>query len=200
MMIAFLAKAQDDGDGKIHTYQVDHSVKASAPDSIDLKIENNNAYYQKTFKVDSNIKVSTIYTRVLEFMAAKNFQQNYGYEQEGKIIFTSAQDLNMSSGTAFENYEAGPFPYTVQFAFSVDMKNGRYRCTISNVIFFLPSDAGNWRTNLSVVYEKMTGNGSRRIKTYAKSLIDSFEKYLIDLTNGLYNEVEHKADIYNSKF
>ena len=88
-MIAFLAKAQDDSDGKIHTYQVDHSVKSSAPnapDSINLKTENNNAYYQKTFKVDSNIKVSTIYTRVLEFMAAKNFQQNYGYEQEGKLF------------------------------------------------------------------------------------------------------------------
>ncbi len=203
MMIAFLAKAQDDGDGKIRTYQVDHSVKSPAPiapDSIKLKIEDNNVYYQKTFKVDSNIKVSSIYTRVLEFMAAKNFQQNYGYEQEGKIIYTSAQDLNATSGTFFENYEAGASPYTVQFAFSVDMKNGRFRCTISNVVFFLPSEGGNWRTNLYLVYQKMTGNESRRVKNYARSLIDSFEKYLIDFTNGLYTEVEHKADIYNSKF
>ncbi len=199
LLFVLTAKARD----KIYTYPADHTIKPTMfplPDSIKLQTANSNAYYQKTFKVDSGIKVSSIYTRVLEFMAAKNFQQNYGYEQEGKLIFTTAQDLNITQGTAFENYDTNPMPYTVQFAFSVDMKNGRYRCTISNVVFFLPSENGTRRTNLFEVYEKMTGNEPRRVKSYAKSLIDSFEKYLIDLTNGLYTEVDHKADIYNSKF
>ncbi|MBS1527324.1 MAG: hypothetical protein JST19_16850, partial [Bacteroidetes bacterium] len=61
------------------------------PDTIKLHVEGTRAYYQQVVKVDSNIRLSSIYTRVLEFMAAKNFQQNYGYEQEGKVIFTTTQ-------------------------------------------------------------------------------------------------------------
>jgi hypothetical protein len=131
-------------------------------------------------------------------MAAKNFQQTYGYEQEGKMIFTTTQDLNTTIGTVEPSEDMNP--YTVQFAFIIDMKNGRYRCTISNVVFFLPSDYGNRRMTLYEVYIKETSNESRRITRNAKMLIDSFERYLVDLTKGLRIEVEHKADIYNSKF
>ncbi|HEX3383724.1 MAG TPA: hypothetical protein VHS53_00980, partial [Mucilaginibacter sp.] len=65
-LLAFLitnAKAQDD----------DRSKKAPsyALDSVKLITDSNHtAYYQKIVKVDSTIKLSTIYTRVLEFMAA----------------------------------------------------------------------------------------------------------------------------------
>jgi hypothetical protein len=196
LLASLVVRAQD--DGKVRTYQVPHPEKTTELDSVGLRTDNNSAYFQKTFKVDSNIKISTIYTRALQFMAAKNFQQNYGYEQEGKMIFTSTQDLNTTPGTAEPSDEMDP--YTVQFAFTIDMRNGRYRCTISNVTFYLPSDYGNRRMTLYEVYQKQTSNESRRITKNAKMLIDSFERYLVDLTKGLHTEVEHKADIYNSKF
>jgi hypothetical protein len=182
----------------VRTSQVPHPEKVTELDSVGLRIDNTNAYFQKTFKVDSNIKISTIYTRALQFMAAKNFQQNYGYEQEGKMIFTTTQDLTTTPGTAEPSDDMDP--YTVQFAFTIDMRNGRYRCTISNVTFYLPSDYGNRRMTLYEVYEKETSNESRRITRNAKMLVESFERYLVYLTNGLHAEVEHKADIYNSKF
>jgi hypothetical protein len=185
-------------EGQVRTSQVPHPEKVTELDSVGLRIDNTNAYFQKTFKVDSNIKISTIYTRALQFMAAKNFQQNYGYEQEGKMIFTTTQDLTTTPGTAEPSDDMDP--YTVQFAFTIDMRNGRYRCTISNVTFYLPSDYGNRRMTLYEVYEKETSNESRRITRNAKMLVESFERYLVYLTNGLHAEVEHKADIYNSKF
>lgn len=193
---SLIVRAQD--DGKVRTYQAPHAEKVTELDSVGLRIDNTNAYFQRTFKVDSNIKISTIYTRALQFMAAKNFQQNYGYEQEGKMIFTTTQDLTTTPGTAEPSDDMDP--YTVQFAFTIDMRNGRYRCTISNVTFYLPSDYGNRRMTLYEVYEKETSNESRRITRNAKMLVESFERYLVYLTNGLHAEVEHKADIYNSKF
>ncbi len=196
LLASLIVRAQE--GGTVRTSQAPQVEKSTEVDTVGLRLDNTNAYFQKTFKVDSNIKISTIYVRALQFMAAKNFQQTYGYEQEGKMIFTSTQDLNTTIGTVEPSEEMNP--YTVQFAFIIDMKNGRYRCTISNVVFFLPSDYGNRRMTLYEVYEKQTGNESRRITRNAKMLIDSFERYLVDLTKGLHTEVEHKADIYNSKF
>src|ERR1700761_2048888 len=65
-----------------------------ANDSIKLKIEGNTGYYMQSVKVDSGITEHKIYMRTLEFMAGKNFQQNYGYDEEGKLICTTVQDLN----------------------------------------------------------------------------------------------------------
>ena len=81
------------------------------------------------------------------------------------------------------------------------MKNGRYRYTISNVIFYLPSVNGKpGRMTLYELYEKENGNESRRIQRNAKTIADSFEKYLVSLTGELYTEIEHKAVIYDKKF
>jgi len=180
------------------TQAQDASKNQPTPDSIKLHVEGNMAYYQKTFRVDSNIKISTIYLRALQFMAAKNFQQNYGYEQEGKMIFTTTQDLNSTPASVEPNEDMQP--YTVQFAITVDMKNSRYRCTISNITFYMPTDYGNRRMTLYDVYEKETSGESRRITKNARTLRESFERYLISLTNELYAEVEHKEALYNSKF
>ncbi len=168
------------------------------PDSVKLKVDSNTAYYQKTVKIDSNIKISMIYLRTLQFMSAKNFTQNYGYEEEGKMIFTTTQDLNANA--VFNGDNDDPNPYTVQFAITIDMKNGRYRYTISNVIFYLPTLNGNRRMTLYELYDKETGNEPRRIQRNAKTIVDSFEKYLVRLTGELYTEIEHKAVIYNTKF
>ena len=194
--ILLTAKAQD--EGMVRTYQVDHNKKPAIPDSVKMKIDSNTAYYQKTVKVDTDIKVSMIYQRVLEFMSAKNFTQNYGYEQEGKMIFTTTQDLNANA--VFNGDNDDPNPYTIQFAITIDMKNGRYRYTISNIIFYLPSQNGNRRMTLYEVYDKETGYFSRRIQRNAKIIVDSFEKYLVTLTGELYVEIEHKAAIYDTKF
>ena len=40
------------------------------------------------------MRESVIYLRAIQFMASKNFQQTYGYQEEGKLIFTTTQDLN----------------------------------------------------------------------------------------------------------
>jgi hypothetical protein len=189
-------KAQD--EGTTHTYRVDHNKKSAIPDSVKLKVDSNSAYYQKTVKVDSNIKVSMIYLRTLQFMSAKNFTQNYGYEEEGKMIFTTTQDLNANAIFAGDNDD--PDPYTVQFAITIDMKNGRYRYTISNIIFYLPSQNGNRRMTLRELYDKESSNESRRIQRNAKTIVYSFEKYLVSFTGELYSEIEHKAVIYDTKF
>lgn len=190
--LVFAARAQDDAG---------HNKKAPAyiVDSVKMIVDTGNtAYYQKTVKIDSAIKLSTIYTRVLEFMAAKNFQQTYGYEQEGKLIFTTTQDLNTNPVYGGENDD--PQTYSVQFSITIDMRNGRYRYTTANVLFFLGSQSGNRRMPLYELYQKETNGESRRIERNAKNTIDSFEKYLTTLTTELHTEIQHKGAIYDPKF
>jgi hypothetical protein len=192
-----VARAQE-GQTTTKTGSGDHNRKAPVADSVKLKIDSTMAYYQNTVAVDSDIKISTIYTRVLECMAAKNFTQTYGYEQEGKLIFTTTQDLNANAVFGGDNDD--PNPYTVQFAITIDMKNCSYRYTIDNIIFYLPALNGNRRMALYDLYEMETGNESRRTQKNARTIVDSFERYLETLTSQLYTEIEHKAAIYNSKF
>ncbi|MBS1531340.1 MAG: DUF4468 domain-containing protein [Bacteroidetes bacterium] len=179
--------------------QDNKKIQERVEDSIKLIVDTNGkAYYQKMVKVDSTIKLSTIYTRVLEFMAARNFQQTYGYEQEGKLIFTTAQDLNMNAKYELDNDD--PETYSVQFSITIDMRNGRYRYTVSNIIFYLGSQSGNRRMPLHDLYLMETNADSRRIEKNARKLIDSFETYLTGLLNDLHLEILHKAPIYNQKF
>jgi hypothetical protein len=175
------------------------SVRKQQNDSVKLKVEDNNAYYQKAVKLDSNITEPMIYVRALQFMASKNIQQNYGYQEEGKLIFSTVQDLNINRVYVGDNDEAVQ-PYSVQFAITLDIKNGRYRYTISNVVFFLPTETGNKRETLNDVYLKATNTDSRRIARDAKNLITSFERYITTLTSELYDNIEQKLAMYKSKF
>lgn len=168
-------------------------------DSVVMKIDGNTAYYQRSVKVDTGIGVSLIYLRTLQFMAAKNFQQTYGYEQEGKEIFTTTQDLNTNPFT-IGNYSDNIDPFTVQFAVTVDMKKQRYRYTIHNVTFYRPTETGNLRMSLYEMYLRATNGDSRSIKKDSKKVIDAFERYIGSLTAELRESIDHKAMIYNTKF
>src|SRR5258707_14283065 len=117
-------------------------------DSVKLQVEHNNAYYQNVIKLDSNITEPTIYIRTLQFMASKNIQQTYGYQEEGKLIFSTTQDLNINRAYIGDDNETVE-EYSVQFAITLDLKKGRYRYTINNVVFFLPTENGNRRENLN---------------------------------------------------
>ena len=186
-------------DGNVRTYQVNSTTPTPSADSVKLIIEGTNAFYQKTVKVDTGIDVGLIYVRGLQFMAAKNFQQNYGYEEEGKLIFTTTQDLNanaVSTGYDLENVDV----FTVQFAVTLDMKKQRYRYTIHNVIFYRPTESGNRRLTLYEMYQKALNGDSRGVKKDAKKVIDAFEKYIGTLSSELYESVQHKASIYDPKF
>jgi hypothetical protein len=197
--LAFVGiKANAQEEGPVRAYNMDHSTKNQQPDSVSLKVENSNAYYQKVVKVDSTIKVSQIYLRALQFMAGKNFTQTYGYDQEGKLIFTTTQDLNVNPVNITEDNDVEQ--YTTQFSITIDMKNGRYRYTINNVVFFMPAPSGNRRLTLYDMYQKMTNKDSRRISKDARSVITSFERYIAALTNELHDDIEHKSLIHNSKF
>jgi len=170
----------------------------SLPDSIKLKVDGKHAYYQKTVKADS-LPEGLIYVRVIQFMASKNFQQNYGYQEEGKLIFTTTQDLNINPvyiGDDGDNVD----PYTVQFAITLDLKNGAYRYTISNVTIYRPTQNGNKRETLYDIYEKATNTESRRIAKDARKLIESFERYVDALTDELNEGIMQKSAIYNQKF
>jgi len=185
-------------------YAQDEAGKNSAipmpqGDSVIIKIDGNTAYYQKSVKVDTSIGVSLIYLRTLQFMAAKNFQQTYGYEQEGKEIFTTTQDLNTNPFT-IGNYSDNIDPFTVQFAVTVDMRKQRYRYTIHNVTFYRPTETGNLRMSLYEVYLRATNGDSRSIKKDSKKVIDAFERYISSLTAELRESIDHKAMIYNTKF
>jgi len=158
-----------------------------APDTVTLKVDGKTAYYQNSVKVDS-VTERIIYLRAIQFMASKNFQQNYGYQEEGKLIFTTAQDLNVTVD-----------PYTVQFSLTLDIKNHSYRYTITNVLFFRPTDNGSRRETLYDIHLKESDNESRRIAKYATKLVASFEKYLDSLLAELYAGIEQKSPVY-SKF
>jgi hypothetical protein len=176
-----------------------NTAVATNPDSVKLIAEGEHAYYQKTVNADS-IPEGLIYIRAIQFMAAKNFQQNYGYQQEGKLIFTTSQDLNVNAVYVGDENDAVN-PYNTQFSIILDLKNGRYRYTISNVVFFLPTDNGNKRETLYDIYLKASGNGeSRRMEKVYKSIIDSFERYIASLVTELREAVEQKLNVYNSKF
>jgi len=186
-------------DGPVRVYNVDNSAKAQQTDSVKLKIDGVSAYYQQVVKLDSNIKVSDIYIRALQFMASKNFTQTYGYDQEGKLIFTTTQDLNINPVSVNDDND-NVEQYTTQFAITIDMKNGRYRYTVHNVVFFLPTASGNRRLTLYDVYEKMTNRDSRRVSRDARSLITSFERYIGTLTREMYDDIENKSVIHSPKF
>lgn len=169
------------------------------PDSVKLTVEVNYAYYQKTVKVDS-VPEGIIYVRAMQFMAAKNFQQTYGYQEEGKLIFTTSQDLNMNAVYAGDENEVVN-PYNVQFSIMLDLKNFRYRYTINNVVFFLPTDAGNKRETLLDIYQKsVSSEEPRRLQKLYRSIIESFERYISSVVTELRQSIEHKLPIYSSKF
>ena len=174
------------------------SVHHTAPDTIKLKIEGTHAYYQKTVTADS-IPEGLIYVRVVQFMASKNFQQNYGYMEEGKLIFTTTQDLNVNAAYIGDDNEIVT-PYTIQFAITLDLKNGKYRYTISNIVFFFPTGNGNKRETMFDIYLKANQSDSRRLLRTYKSVVDSFERYLGTLTDELQDAIEQKSAMYNPKF
>jgi hypothetical protein len=173
------------------------SFRAAGSDSVKLTIEGNYAFYQNTVKVDS-LREGLMYIRAVQFMAAKNFQQNYGYQEEGKMIYFTTQDLNVNEVYVGDDDDVLN-PYTVQFSITLDLKNGTYRYTINNVVFFRPDGNGNKRETLYDMYLKATNTNSRRVAKDAKKLIDSFEKYLNTFTAELYDGIEQKPSIY-SKF
>jgi hypothetical protein len=168
------------------------SKPSTAMDSVKLEVEGNYAYYQKTIKLDSGITEPLIYIRAVQFMASRNITQTYGYQEEGKLIFSTFQDLNINAVSILDDNDT-VFPYSVQFAITLDLKNKRYRYTIHNVVFFLPSETGNRRETLFDVYQKYNNPDSRRIARDAKKLIASFEHYLTSLTNDLRDDIEQKS-------
>jgi hypothetical protein len=175
------------------------SPDIQAGDTVKLTVEGTNAYYQRLVKVDSGITESKIYLRSLQFMASKNFQQNYGYDEEGKLICTTAQDLNTNVFSATSVADAID-PYTVQFAITIDMKNRRYRYTINNIVFYLPDEGGNRRLTMDELYQQATNTDSKRVARDATKVISSFEKYLGVLTSELYQAVEQKRPMDSTKF
>ncbi|WP_295673447.1 hypothetical protein [uncultured Mucilaginibacter sp.] len=173
---------------------ITNSNRSISPDSVRLTIEGNYAFYQGKVKVDS-LPEGLMYIRAVQFMAAKNFQQNYGYQEEGKMIYFTTQDLNVNAVYVGDDDDALN-PYTVQFSITLDLKNGSYRYTINNVVFFRPEGNGNKRETLFDMYLKATNTNSRRIAKDARKLLDSFEKYLNALTGELYDGIEQKPSIY----
>jgi hypothetical protein len=170
----------------------------SADDTLKLQMEGTNAYYQVTVKADS-VPEGLIYVRAVQFMASKNFQQNYGYMEEGKLIYTTTQDLNINPAYIGDEND-GASPYTVQFSITLDLKNGRYRYTVGNILFFFPTGNGNKRETLYDVYLKANNSEPKRVAREYKKIIDSFERYVTNLTNELNEGIIQKTRIYNPKF
>lgn len=171
---------------------------ATPADSVHLTVDGNIAYYQRVVKADS-IPEGLIFSRALLFFAAKNFQQNYGSESEGKLIFNTTQDLNVNPvyiGDENDDIQ----PYTVQFAITVDMKNNRYRYKISNIVIFRPTETGNKRLTMYDEYQKANSQESRRVQRDAQKLITSFETYIGSLTAELYKAIKPQSMVYDTNF
>jgi hypothetical protein len=175
------------------------TAHAAAPaDTVKLLVEGTNAYYQKVVKADS-IPEGLIFNRALEFLAAKNYQQNFGDEQEGKLIFNTTQDLNVNPVYVGDDSDEVD-PYTVQFAITIDTKNKRYRYTINNIVIYFPTQSGNKRQTMYDMYLKATNTQSKHIARDAKKLISSFESYITSLTNELYKAIKPQSMLYDKSF
>jgi hypothetical protein len=181
------------------SYLADNKVIASStPDSLKLISDINGNYYQKIVKVSNNISDSSVYIKILEFMASKNIQQSYADDEGRKLIFTTSQDLNTNLvyiGDDTDIVDA----YTAQFAIIIDLKSHRYRYTINNVVFYRPTPAGSRRLTLDDMYLKVSSS-TKRVAKDAKKLLDSFERYLTALTSDLNKAVQQKSIAYNSNF
>ncbi|MGZ3754772.1 MAG: DUF4468 domain-containing protein [Mucilaginibacter sp.] len=165
-------------------------------DTVKLKVDSDrNVYYQNTVNV-KGITVDMIYTRAVQFMAAKNIQLNYGYQEDGKLIFTTTQDININRNYADDDNDQ-VIPYTAQFSITLDLKNGAYRYTINNIVFFFPTQTGNKRETIYDVLVKATYVDSKRIARNGKTMISAFERYLETLTGELRAGIEQKATMYN---
>ncbi|HEY0243994.1 MAG TPA: hypothetical protein VGC01_00390, partial [Mucilaginibacter sp.] len=152
----------------------------------------------QTVKADT-LPVDLIFNRAIQFMAAKNFTQTYGDQEEGKLIFTTSQDLNINPVYVGDDNDIID-PYTAQFAIILDIKPGGYRYIVTNVVFFLPAGTYSKRENLFDIYTKATNTESKRVAKSAQKLISSFEKYLHTLVDDLYQGIEQKSAMYSSKF
>ncbi|HVX00361.1 MAG TPA: hypothetical protein VHA52_08000, partial [Candidatus Babeliaceae bacterium] len=93
-------------------------------DTLNLQTNGKNAFYQHTVTVDK-IPEGLIYNRAVQFMASENFLQTYGYQELGKLIFTTSQDLNIDPVYVGDDNDQVE-PYTVQFAITLDLKNNSY--------------------------------------------------------------------------
>jgi hypothetical protein len=169
-------------------------------DTITLKTDSdNNVYYQKTVNIAGNTNVELMYDRLLQFMATKNFTQTYGDDQKWKFIFTTTQDLNINRARVGDDDDP-IIPYTVQFAITVDLRNGRYRYTVNNALFFIPTVTYNKRETLYDIYVKANNNYDKRVAKDANALLASFERYLEQTTNELHQKIEQRSAMYNSNF
>jgi hypothetical protein len=169
-------------------------------DTLKLRADSNrNVYYQKTVTTQINLTADRIYERVIQFMAAKNMVQTYGDDQQWKAIFSTTQDLNTNPVYIGDDNDTVD-PYSAQFAVIVDIKNGRYRYTVNNILFFIPTVSGNRRETLYEMYAKATNTDSKRVAKNARMLIMSFERYLSVFTDELRQGIEQTAPMYNSKF
>jgi hypothetical protein len=165
------------------------TLKAPA-DTAKLLYDGKNTYYQKVVMVDT-ITEASIYLSAIEFMASKNFTQNYGDQEEGKLIFTTSQDLNMSGYDATQSNL-----YSVQFAIVLDMKNGRYRYTINSATFFY----NNIRWTLFDIYAAAYNVQSKVNARFGKAVLASFNTYLSSVLTEMNQDITHKSVTSNSKF
>ena len=94
-----------------------------------------------------------------------------------------------------------PEPYTVQFAITIDMKNGRYRYTVQNVIFYLPTDGGNRRqTCLKYIKKRWTAMQGDMPGTQPAKRSGLLNDTYNALTNDLHADIENKTAIHDPKF
>lgn len=169
-------------------------------DSVALLVDSDrDAYYQKAIVVKPSIPAYIIYERAVQFMASKNFTQTYGNDNEGKLIFTTTQDLNLSPSYIGDQND-NIYTYAVQFSITLDVKNGRYRYTVNNIVFFHPEGSANKRETILDIYLKKRDARSKSVSLTAAAFIDSFERYLYSLTTELRGGIEQRSAIYNSKF
>ena len=175
------------------------SAMPAMTDTVKLKIDSDkNVYYQRTVPI-KGLTIDLIYSRAVQFMAAKNIQLNYGYQQEGKLIFTTTQDLNFNPDYVGDDGDL-VLPYTAQFAIILDLKNGSYRYTINNVVIYYPTQNGNKRETLLDIYNKANNTDSKRVARNAKMMITAFERFLGTFTGELRAGIEHKAAMYSPQF
>lgn len=176
--------------GIVPAYKTTNTLINAQTDTVKLLYDGKHVYYQKVINVDG-ISEAEIYLRAVQFMALYNMQQTYGNQQEGKLIFTTTQQLNNFDFPTDKSTQ-----YTVQYAITLDMKNGRYRYTINSTIFY-------YNDNTLTFYDlySAANNGLRNnANLLGKTMLASFEVYLNTFVNDLNENIINKAVTSNSNF
>lgn len=148
---------------------------------IELKTDSSIGYYQEVVKLDTSYTETMLYKRAKQWVSStltsNSIQLNYDSMSEGKLIFTSEQNLYIPQGV-------GTLPFIVRYAFTLEIKDGRYRYTINNIEFGFTTLLFSHGERQPIYQEWKDCNFGKNYNNHYKRIY-ALENHLMALTDAL---------------